>query len=60
MLVEGKEACPTMKAAFDRENIPELVARVRNIERVTRKGVTLLMYCGSPLLSTINVYEAIA
>ena len=30
-LVEGPEAYTKMKAAFEKENIPELVARVSNI-----------------------------
>ena len=30
-LVEGPEAHTKMKAAFEKENIPELVARVSNI-----------------------------
>ena len=32
-LVEGPEAYTKMKVAFEKENIPELVARVSNIQK---------------------------
>jgi hypothetical protein len=35
VLVEGVDAYARMKSAFDKENIPELVARVRQFLNLT-------------------------